>query len=96
MMFNLYAVYDKKSQVYGQPFMSENDDSALRSFYSDFFNQERHNPSSPFVMFLEDFDLHRVGSFDVSSGNLTSEKFPQEVTTGVRARKVVSQSACQE
>lgn len=52
-MINVYCVYDKVSGVYNPPFVSENDESAKRSFF-------HACKSSPFGA---DFALYYVGQF---------------------------------
>lgn len=88
-MMMLYGVYDRKAQVYGQPFIAENDDAAIRAYYSDFYRVYMDSPSSPFVMFPEDFDLCRIGTFDINSGVVASvQGVIPVIVPGSRLKKV--------
>lgn len=60
-MIRVYSVYDKVAQKYNPPFVTENDETAKRSFFQACKN-------SPFG---SDFSLYYIGEFaDTESGKL--------------------------
>ena len=59
----LYSVYDKKSGLLSPLFCAENDFIARRAFF-------RSAGSGDLAVFPEDFDLYKVGEFDLHNGHL--------------------------
>lgn len=59
----LYSIYDKKSGLMSPLFSAENDFIARRAFF-------RSAGSGDLAVFPEDFDLYKVGEFDLRSGQL--------------------------
>lgn len=57
----LYSIYDKKSGVMSPLFCAENDFIARRAFF-------RSAGSGDLAVFPEDFDLYKVGEFNLHSG----------------------------
>lgn len=71
MEINIYAAFDCKAECYGTPFFMANDPLAVRAFTNASLNEETTLSMNP-----EDFRLMRLGSFDDSSGALTSHDNP--------------------
>ena len=64
----VYSVYDVKAEAY-TPFFSERTDGlAIRTI-----ENAMSNPESNLARHCSDFELHCLGTFDVSSGKLISE-----------------------
>lgn len=82
MSYALYAVSDAVSGLFAAPFMALSDDDAIRSFKCDYDRALNQAPSSPFAMFIGDYSLYRVGSFDVSTGFLETVSIPALVLSG--------------
>lgn len=82
MTYALYAVCDAVSGLFAAPFMAMSDDDAIRSFKCDYDRALNQAPSSPFAMFIGDYSLYRVGSFDASTGLLDSVSIPALVLSG--------------
>jgi hypothetical protein len=68
---NLYTVYDKKAEVYSQPFTAINDEVAQRIMQNCVNNPEHNYGLNP-----EDYQLVRTGKFDDSKGTLIPEEKP--------------------
>lgn len=64
MIYNLYVIFDKVAGVYSVPFASLSDATAIRQF--------EHQIVANLMAEPTDFELYSVGSFDVSSGVITS------------------------
>lgn len=66
-IFGIYAVKDELTNKFMQPFYYETDSEATRTFKTNVNNIKiwHDNPS--------DYSLYRLGSFDQSNGNITSE-----------------------
>ena len=67
----LYSIYDKKSGLMSPLFSAENDFIARRAFF-------RSAGSGDLAAFPEDFDLYKVGEFDLHTGqvkDVTPSKF---------------------
>lgn len=65
LIINLYAVYDKVGELYDTPFFARDDVFAKRRFIM--MNDDEGTMLGDFG---EDFELHRVGSFETYSGKL--------------------------
>lgn len=82
MIYALYAVRDIVSGLFAAPFMAISDEDAIRSFKCDYDCALNQAPSSPFAMFIGDYTLYRVGSFDASTGLLECVTIPALVLSG--------------
>lgn len=61
----IYAVYDKKAQVYGTPFYSITAATALRDF-----GHAAKDPANEIGRYPEDFSLWYFGMWDDSNGRI--------------------------
>jgi hypothetical protein len=71
MIKNVYSVFDAKSQSFCNPFISQNDQTALRDFSyvsNDITTEIGRHPS--------DFSLFRVASFCFETASVTPEATP--------------------
>jgi len=76
MLKTIYCVQDVKTNIFGAPFISVNEGSAVRSF-----EYACNDPSSDVGRFPHDFRLYRLGEFDDSTGQINSVD-PELVVTG--------------
>lgn len=65
-----YAVFDRKAEIYSQPFLEIKDGTAIRAIQDIVINNKDH----AFAKHPSDFSLHRLGSFDENSGEITGQK----------------------
>jgi hypothetical protein len=65
-----YAVYDRKAEMYSQPFLEIKDGTAIRAVQDIVINNKDH----PFAKHPSDFSLFRLGIFDETTGEITGEK----------------------
>lgn len=63
MIKNLYSVYDSKAKTFCNPFVSQNDQTALRDFA-----YAANDVSTPIGQHPTDYSLFRLASFDDESG----------------------------
>jgi len=75
MELNLYAIFDKKSMEYGNPFCDTNDWLAIRRL-----NTEIKNPNSLMVIHKADFALYKIGKYETTKGLILSEQPPYFVS----------------
>lgn len=68
MVVQVFAVYDSKARVYGQPFFVVNEGLAVRAFQS-----SCNDPTTELNKYPEDFSLFRLGTFNDENGELRSE-----------------------
>lgn len=68
MKLGIYVIHDKKT-TYMTPTFDYNDQSAMRGFENACKHTDGLFNSNP-----TDFDLYRIGSFDVDSGRITAEE----------------------
>ena len=68
MNIQIYSIYDKTAKSYSQPFYAANDDCAVRILVGSF--DER----SQLVLYPSDYVLCHLGSFDDTSGLITSDE----------------------
>lgn len=66
-MNNIYTMRDRKSGIYGNPFISYNDKCAVRDF--DAFCNLPHNK-----YLAEDMELYKLGTFDSTTGEIVAYK----------------------
>lgn len=65
MKVRIYSVYDRKGQLFNQPFFAANDAMAVRTIYM----REKVDPGL-LSEFPEDFLLVYIGEFDSDSGDI--------------------------
>ena len=70
-----YAVYDKKAEMYSQPFLEIKDGTAIRAVQDLVINNKDH----AFAKHPSDFSLHRLGEFDEATGVLTGNEKPAKI-----------------
>lgn len=62
----MYSVKDTKSQLFGMPHFQQSDGVAIRSFSTACEDQNTDLNKYP-----SDFSLYHVGSYDISTGNVS-------------------------
>ena len=73
MNLNVYAIYDQKQREFLEPFLSKNDDTALRTYH-------RTSQQVPLIQNNpEDFDLYHIGSYHTTTGRLDSNDVVQKI-----------------
>lgn len=65
-----FTVYDSKSNTYFEPFPARNTQVVLRDFANAFKDPEAPKKNN-YYRNAEDFSIFKIGSFDLSTGNLT-------------------------
>jgi len=70
-MFQIYSVYDKKLQEFGQLAVSRNDEAMRRAVLDGV-----KGSNSMMEKYPGDFDLYRVGSFDQVQGRVVGLETP--------------------
>lgn len=68
MLDQLYAIFDDKSQSYGIPFASLNDDVALR------VTSVTMSRNEILMRYSDDYKLYRLGTFDSDSGHVSGHE----------------------
>ena len=69
MKFNIYAVFDSKSEAHTTPFFDHAQGRALRTF-KDCCNDSEHQ----FGKHPEDYTLFNLGEYDDATGTITQDK----------------------
>ena len=70
-----YAVFDRKAEIYSQPFLEIKDGTAIRAVQDIVINNKDH----AFAKHPKDFSLHRLGEFDECSGVITGKEKPEKI-----------------
>lgn len=70
-----YAVYDRKAEMYSQPFLEIKDGTAIRAVQDLVINNKDH----AFAKHPSDFSLHRLGEFDEITGVITGQTKPHKI-----------------
>ena len=70
-----YAVFDKKADMYSQPFLEVKDGTAIRAVQDIVINNKDH----AFAKHPSDFSLHRLGEFDEQTGVITGQEKPKQI-----------------
>ena len=70
-----YAVYDRKAEIYSQPFLEVKDGTAIRAVQDLVINNKDH----AFAKHPSDFSLHRLGEFDEVAGKITGQEKPTKI-----------------
>ena len=70
-----YAVFDRKAELYSQPFLEIKDGTAIRAVQDIVINNKDH----AFAKHPSDFSLHRLGEFDEQTGVITGKTKPEKI-----------------
>lgn len=70
-----YAVFDRKAEMYSQPFLEIKDGTAIRAVQDIVINNKDH----AFAKHPSDFSLHRLGEFDEQTGVITGKNKPEKI-----------------
>lgn len=76
MIYNMYSIFDRKSEHFAPPFIARTDDEAIRFFKTEYDNALRTAPSSALAMFVADYEVDRVGQFDDLLGKVIAPDQP--------------------
>lgn len=71
----IYSLYDKLAEKFGNPFVSENHQVAIRDFA-----MACKNENSPMAMFPNDIELAFIGDFDERKGIINANDKPIIIT----------------
>lgn len=71
---HVFSVYDRASGVYGQPFFSHNQQTAIRSLASEV--NRRDDPTSVLSNSPSDFDLFELGQYEQDTGRFSLHENP--------------------
>lgn len=84
MKVMVFSILDKKSKVYFQPYFLSNEAIAVREF-----SKLVNNTDGNIKLFPEDFELYKIGEFDMSEGRLYPSEYPQPICTALTLKKEV-------
>lgn len=87
MILKVFSVFDSKAAVFGNPFVDQREQSAVRNF-SDAVN-DGSNPNNLWHKHPEDFSLFLVGDFNTDTGRL-SHTVPESLVTASAVRQLSS------
>lgn len=73
----MYSVYDRKLREYSQIVLSPNYGAVARSLQMGV----RQNRETIMAQYPSDFELHKLGTFNTTTGELTAKGRPEVVTT---------------
>mgnify|MGYP000405387521 CR=1 FL=1 len=76
-ILGIFAIFDLKSKRYDTPFFGVSDLMAKRRYMIIMEDEQ-----SPLRKWKEDFELHRVGIFDVTNGNMLETGDPLLILKG--------------
>lgn len=79
-VIQMYATYDRKAAVYLAPFFVQHEPEALRAFTEAVVSSD-----TPLSQYPADFDLFRIGNFELETGHLDVEPHPVPVINGLVA-----------
>ncbi len=72
MKVNMYAIHDRKLNIFHAPVLALNDEDAKRKMAQAFAS-----PQSPYFDYYEDYSLNQIGTFDDSGGLVATVKTKQ-------------------
>lgn len=78
----IFAVYDKKSVAYANPFFYHQKGQALRAF-----EDAVNDPQSPLSKHPEDFSIFHIGQWDDATGVITPLPNPVPVEEALNVKK---------
>jgi len=70
-----YAIYDRKAEMFSQPFLEIKDGTAIRAVQDMVIKDKDH----PFAKHPSDFSLHRLGEFDDMTGVIAGQDKPNKI-----------------
>jgi len=74
MKISVFSIYDTKTEAYAQPFYMQTKGAAIRAF-TELANNAEHQIGK----YPSDYALFELGTFDDTSGVLTSHPVPTSV-----------------
>lgn len=83
MELKMYAVRDDAIKTFMQPFFTNHEAIAVRSF-TDTINNEA--PDNSFHHHKEDFSLWFLGIYDDQTGTFTQESGPEKILMGINVQ----------
>jgi hypothetical protein len=78
MIKEIFAIYDVKTEAYGQPYFANTKGEAIRAF-SDIINDITH----PLGKHPEDFSLYLIGNYNDKNATLEKLQQPKELGKGL-------------
>lgn len=69
MSIGIYSILDRSAELFGRPFFSTGDQSAVRAFRAEC---KRDDPANMMFMYAQDFTLYKLGEFDEHTGEVVS------------------------
>lgn len=75
MNFKLYSIFDTKSRVFLQPFVSRSDTDALRQIEASL--KDPQVKSTPVGQYPQDFELHALADYDDETGMIQTLAKPR-------------------
>ena len=78
MRYKVFSIRDRAADLFGRPFYTNTNGSAVRSFTDEI---NRNNPDNALSAHPEDFDLYLLGEFDDSDGSFNCHA-PEMIAIG--------------
>lgn len=82
MIYGLYGINDLTAGNYAAPFIASGDSEAIRMLKCDHQRALQDAPNSPFAMFIGDYNLYHLGTYDTESGLIKSDAIPSLILSG--------------
>lgn len=81
---NIYSVKDTRTGEFAQPFFTKHDTQAVRIFAEAVKTDDANNM---LFKYPRDFTLHKVGTWNNETGELSGYTEPQPIITGDSAKR---------
>lgn len=73
-MLKIFSIYDKKAELYGNPFYFHNEPVALRNF-----GIICNDPQYPFQKFPDDYAIYCIGLFEETNAQIEGTEKPEKL-----------------
>jgi len=83
MLKPMFCVYDSKARVFANPFISVNNETAIRDF-----QRACTDPQSDLMRFPSDYTLYKIGAYDDSNAMLSPITPPEFICTAQQFQEV--------
>lgn len=84
----IFAIYDSKTESYGEPIFGLNGPDMIRRISNAFLKREQQE-SNPHWLNAEDFSLFQIGEYDKSSGKIVGQTIPTHVANFHELRSMI-------
>lgn len=82
----IYAVYDIKTKLFGNPFYSVRQEAAIRDF-----GYAANDPTTEICRYAADFGLFLIGTYDDQKGTIVAMDQPEHIASALQLKNALTE-----